>query len=314
MAHKKIETIINDKIHPFTLNEKGKADLAQIIRKYPYDLLVECIDIGVATYFHYDENGKLIQDSVRTFLNKLGGIAYNKSRSPIDQEINHLKNKGQSIFRYWDSKKADELLHLYVKELALYGWSEQMILADLQGESSRMMNNAKNWSTWVDIIEHWINEIKHWSDEDTVTISQSGSVLPIELFNGLPNNVCTLCKQINASYENNLYDCAAVMMRRLLEGLLVLSFQNAGIESEITDKSGKHHISLDNMIKNAEQNSVLALSANTKKDMALFKDLGNYSAHKIWYNCTQSDLRPHILKYRAIIEELMYKSGTKTVS
>ena len=103
-------------------------------------------------------------------------------------------------------------------------------------------------------------------------------------------------------------------MRRLLEGLLVLSFQSAGIESEITDKSGKHHISLDNMIKNAEQNSVLALSANTKKDMALFRDLGNYSAHKIWYNCTQGDLKPHILKYRAIIEELMYKSGTKTVS
>ncbi len=45
--------------------------------------------------------------------------------------------------------------------------------------------------------------------------------------------------------------------------------------------------------------------------MALFKDLGNYSAHKIWYNCTQQDIKPHILKYRAIIEELMYKSGVK---
>ena len=45
--------------------------------------------------------------------------------------------------------------------------------------------------------------------------------------------------------------------------------------------------------------------------MALFKDLGNYSAHKIWYNCTQGDIKPHILKYRAIIEELMYKAGLK---
>ena len=101
-------------------------------------------------------------------------------------------------------------------------------------------------------------------------------------------------------------------MRRLLEGLLVLSFQNAGIESEIMDKSGKHHVALDQIIRTAEQNEALALSANTKKDMMLFKDLGNYSAHKIWYNCTQGDIKPHILKYRAIIEELLYKSGLKT--
>ena len=100
-------------------------------------------------------------------------------------------------------------------------------------------------------------------------------------------------------------------MRRLLESLLVLSYQNAGLESEIMDKFGKHHISLDGIIKNAEQNTALGLSANTKKDMTLFKDLGNYSAHKIWYNCTQQDIKPHVLKYRVIIEELMYKSGLK---
>lgn len=313
MARKKIETIINDKIYPFSLNERGKADLAQIIRKYPYELLVECIDIGVSKYFHYNENGELTQESVQTFLNKLGGIAYNKSRSPIDQEIYHLKNKGKSLFSYWNLQKADELLHTYVNELALFGWSEQMIVADLRGEASRMMNNARNWSTWADTIEHWINDIRHWGDEDTITIDQSGSVLPNELFSGLSNNVRSLCKQINASYEGNLYDCAAVMMRRLLEGLLVLSYQNIGIESDIMDKTGKHHISLDLIIKNAEQNAALALSSNTKKDMALFKDLGNYSAHKIWYNCTQGDLKPHILKYRAIIEELLYKSGMKTM-
>lgn len=65
------------------------------------------------------------------------------------------------------------------------------------------------------------------------------------------------------------------------------------------------------MIKNAEQNSRLSLSSNTKKDMFLFKDLGNYSARKIQYNCTQKDIQPHIMKYRVIIEELLYKAGLK---
>lgn len=274
--------------------------------------MLECVDIGISQYFRYDAEGNLTQDSVGTFLNKLGGIAYNKSRSPIDQEVYHLKNKGRASFAYWNSQRADELFTEYIKELRLYGWSDDMISSDLRGEAAQMMNNSRNWSDWSSTMEHWINDVRHWGDEDTVSVEQLGTILPNALFQGLQSNFQSLCKQINASYENNLYDCAAVIMRRLLEGLLVLSFQNAGIESEILDKSGKHHVALDQIIRTAEQNETLALSANTKKDMMLFKDLGNYSAHKIWYNCTQGDIKPHILKYRAIIEELLYKAGLKS--
>ena len=95
MARKKIETIINEKIAPYTLNERGKSDLSQIVRKYPYDLLLECIDIGITNYIRFDEDGVVTRESVQKFLSKLGGIAYNKSRSPIEQEIYHLKNKGK---------------------------------------------------------------------------------------------------------------------------------------------------------------------------------------------------------------------------
>lgn len=311
MARKKIETIILEKIHPFTLNERGMADLSQLARQYPYELLIECIDIGVSTYFRYDQDGNLTRESVANFLEKLGGIAYNKSRSPIDQEIYHLNNKGKRQFSYWNPTKADELLHEYIKELRLFGWSESMVLSDLRGDSARMMNNARNWSTWSSTMEQWIKDVQSWSEDDSMEVEQLGSVLPDALFDKLLPNVQSLCKQINASYENNLFDCTAVMMRRLLESLLVLSYQKAGIEAEITDKSGTHHVSLDKIIKNAEQNATLALSSNTRKDMMLFKDLGNYSAHKIWYNCTQGDIKPHILKYRVIIEELMYKAGLK---
>lgn len=181
---------------------------------------------------------------------------------------------------------------------------------DLQTEVNSMGNLSTNWSQWSDAMEKWIEEINHCRDEDNTSIEQDGTILPFSLFENLSHNIQSLCKQINASYENNLFDCTAVMMRRLLEGLLVLSYQNCGIEKEITEKSGWHS-TLDKIIKNAERNTTLALSPNTRKDMALFKDLGNYSAHKIWYNSTQQDIKPHILKYRVIIEELMYKAGLK---
>lgn len=311
MSKKKIETIIREKISPYTLNERGKSDLSQIIRKYPYDLLLECIDIGIAKYFRFDENGIVTQESVQTFLSKLGGIAFNKSRSPIEQEIYHLKNKGKARFTYWNNDIADKLLHDYVATLSCC-WSNDSILEDLRGESSRMMNSSRNWSEWSSQLERWIDDVKGWSIKDDITIEQLGTILPDSIFLSLPSNVQSLCKQINASYENNLYDCTAVIMRRLLESLLVLSYQKLGIEPDIMDKSGMHHISLDKIIKNAEQNTTLSLSSNTRKDMALFKELGNYSAHKIWYNCTQGDIKPHILKYRAIIEELFFKAGLKS--
>ena len=310
MTYDEFISYIENRTYPYTLRENGKAHLSQLFRNYPEELLMECIDIGIESYFRYDDNGNLTRDSVSEFLNKLGGIAFNKSKSPVDQEIDRLKNKGNYQFSYWNSQTADDLLREYVQALYSDGWSESEVLNDLREESVRMMNRSKNWTDWSQTIEMWIYQIKHWKDNDNVTVNQNGSVLPNELFNTLPSNVQSLCKQINASYENNLYDCTAVIMRRLLESLLVLSYQRAGIEADIMN--GNYHVTLDKMIRNAEQNRALALSSNTKKEMALFKDLGNYSAHKIWYNCTQGDIKPHILKYRAIIEELLYKAGLKS--
>lgn len=244
-------------------------------------------------------------------MNKIGGIAYNKSQSPLTQEINHLKGIGKKTFSYWNDFRANEIILDYIDALRNASWSDTQIVDDLKTEAVRLIGRSYNWSQWCDSMQCWINDIQQWDKDDTTTISEDGTIIPTQLFDNVPQYIRSLCKQINASYENNLYDCTAVIMRRLLEVLLVLSYQNCGSESDIIDKSGNRHVTLDKMIKNAEQNSRLSLSSNTKKDMSLFKDLGNYSAHKIWYNCTQKDIQPNIMKYRVIIEELLYKAGLK---
>jgi len=43
--------------------------------------------------------------------------------------------------------------------------------------------------------------------------------------------------------------------------------------------------------------------------MSKFKELGNYSVHKIWFNTVKSDIVPNILRLKAIIEELIYKAN-----
>lgn len=311
MSRKKIETIISEKIIPYRLNEKGKSDISQLTRRYDYDLLLECIDIGIATYFRYDEDGQVTQESVSVFIQKLGGIAYNKSRPPVEQEIYHLKNKCKKSFAYWNDSKANDIFYDYITALKTVGYSDDQIVYDLHTEVNHLCKNSHNWSSWSESMLKWIDDIKHWDDKDNVEIEQSGTILPTDLFAGLSFNFQNVCEQINASYENNLYDCAAVMMRRLLEGLLILSYQKHGIEMEITRNDGLSYLSLDKIIKNAVYNQTLQLSPNSKKELSVFKDLGNYSAHKIWYNCRKHDIEPYILKYRIIIEELFYKSGLK---
>lgn len=301
---------IEERTTPYTFRETGRASLSELFRKYPEELLLECIDIGIKQYFHYDNQGVLTRESVETFLSKLGGIAYNKSRSPIDQELNHIKHYCQKSYPYWSDTKGDDILYRYIQALRLAGWNEKRILQDLQKEVWHVCQTSRNWTQWSDTMEGWINDIHNWNKQDDTTIDQSGTILPSVLFDKLPSNIQKVCQQINASYEKNLFDCTAVMMRRLLEGLLVLMFQDFNLETEITEKNG-YHSTLDRIINKAIQNPAFTLSANTKHDMQLFKDIGNYSAHKIWYNSTKQDIEPHILKYRVVIEELMYKAHLK---
>jgi hypothetical protein len=308
----KLITFIEQKIKPFTLNEIGRAKIASLLQKHTYDLLIECVDIGYYQYIKLDESGQPTKESIEVFMDKIGGIAHNKTLSPVDKEIRHVLNAGKKAFNYWNENNAKNTLKDYVYQLQKGGWSDDQIEDDLKNEVIRAVNKSKNWSEWMNIMEGWIKDIQSWGIENnTKEIIQNESIIAESIFEDTPRYAQSLCKQINASYENNLFDCTTVMMRRLLEILLILAYQKAGIEQDIMDKNGAYHIVLDKIIKNAEQNQTLLLSRNTKKDMMLFKDLGNYSAHKIWYNCTQKDIEPHIQKFRAIIEELLYKSGLK---
>ena len=116
-----------------------------------------------------------------------------------------------------------------------------------------------------------------------------------------------LAKQINSSYENNLFDACSLMMRRLLEVLLIHCFENAKIESDVKDADGNYQ-NLKTLINKAVSRPEIKISNDVKKDIDKFRELGNLSAHRVKYNCRRDDVRTSKLEYRAIIEELLYIS------
>lgn len=135
-------------------------------------------------------------------------------------------------------------------------------------------------------------------------------ILPKPVYEASRGFIESLSKQINASYEFNIFDGCAVLMRRLLEIMLILSYEHLGIEKAIQDKGGNYYM-LEKIVNDAKSNGTLKLSRDAKSVLGDFRTIGNFSAHKIYYNCRRSDLKKIAVHYRATIEELMYKSGIR---
>lgn len=146
---------------------------------------------------------------------------------------------------------------------------------------------------------------------DTNTIESDSELIDESKFCKKRNYLDRLIIQINHSYANNCYDATAVLMRRLFEVLLVLSYQNLGIDDEIKDSSGNGYLMLEGIVNNAKNNQTLKLS-RIKKEFDTFRMVGNFSAHNITYTAGKKDIDDIKLNYRVMLEELYSKAGLTT--
>jgi hypothetical protein len=134
------------------------------------------------------------------------------------------------------------------------------------------------------------------------------AILPFDLYRSTRQNIERVADQINKSFHYGIYDGCAVLMRRLLEMLLILSFKEHRIESEIYGPDG-NYVSLSEIINRAITNRVLDLSKNAKEYLDPFREKGNLSAHNHFHNARKKDLELVQPKFRHLVEELFYKAG-----
>ena len=141
-------------------------------------------------------------------------------------------------------------------------------------------------------------------------IESDESILPNILFENTRGYIEKICKQINGCYGINCFDACAVCMRRLLEVLLILTYQKHGKESEI-ENAPSDYKNLSSIINYTKSNNQFNLSKGTLNIMDEFRQLGNLSAHRIQYNCKKKEIDDVKREFRATVEELLYKSGLK---
>ncbi len=144
--------------------------------------------------------------------------------------------------------------------------------------------------------------------EDTVTISSNSELIEETKFCGKRPFLDRLIKQINFTYANNCYDACAVLMRRLFEVLLILSYQNKGVESDIINAQGNFFM-LESIVKDAVQNKALAIPARHSKNFESFREVGNNSAHSVYYTAGRKDIDDIKINYRVMMEDLYNRAG-----
>lgn len=139
-------------------------------------------------------------------------------------------------------------------------------------------------------------------------VRPTDSVLPAELVRDTRDYIARVVAQLNASYDSGLYDCCAVMSRRLLETLIIETYEYLNIANQIKDDDG-NFLMFSGLLSQLEKNKSIHLSRNAKQGLYEFKRLGDLSAHNRRFNARIGDIDKIRNGLRVATEELLHLSG-----
>ena len=133
-------------------------------------------------------------------------------------------------------------------------------------------------------------------------------VIPFELVRSTRGYLEKIVHQINGSYSNGWYDACAVMIRRLIETLIIETFEKHKIADSIKGPSGDF-LYLSDLITKALNEKTWNLSRNSRQSLPKLKDIGDKSAHSRRYNALRNDIDKTIPDLRVAVQEFVYLSG-----
>ena len=142
----------------------------------------------------------------------------------------------------------------------------------------------------------------------TKTVEATDSVVPAELFEGTRGYIDNVVRQVNASFDCGLFDCTAVMCRRLLETLIIEAYEAAGREAVLKRGDG-NYMMFSGLLNIVEKDGALSMSRNGLAGLKAFKKLGDLSAHNRRFNAREDDINRIRDGLRVASEELLHIAG-----
>lgn len=141
-------------------------------------------------------------------------------------------------------------------------------------------------------------------------LSDAQMVVPNSLVRGTRGYLVKVANQANGCYENGWYDACAVMVRRLIETLIIETYEKHSIAEKIQNPHGDF-LYLRDLIAKCLSESTWNLSRNCKQALPKLKDIGDKSAHSRRYVAQRHDIDPLLSEIRLVVQEFIYLSGLK---
>ncbi len=153
------------------------------------------------------------------------------------------------------------------------------------------------------------DEVRSWVIDVLVGVPEAVPIdeqfLPEQIYKSIRGYIDQVGIQLNGSYFHGYFDCAAVMIRRMTETLIIESFEKLNRESEIKDGSG-NYLMLRDLIDKSVASGGLPLGRSTKHALKVIKRRGDNSAHNRRYLAKKPDLDSFKDGLRLCVEELMH--------
>lgn len=183
---------------------------------------------------------------------------------------------------------------------------KKSILASRRFVKASSPNNARLHAATIKELRVLFPQLSSESEDVLV----EGLLIPKSVYSEVPSYIKKLADQVNASYEHRIYDGCAVLMRRLLEILLIRTYEKMGVQQRVQNSDNTYKM-LEGIVADARNNPTLGLSRNTRDKLDDYRALGNFAAHKIEFSTRRGDIERVQLEFRATVEELLLKSELK---
>ncbi len=131
------------------------------------------------------------------------------------------------------------------------------------------------------------------------------SLFPLELFENTRDYLTKIAKELTSCYELRFYDASLILIRKLLEILLIESFERYNRESDIKDGNGEF-LYLEKLITKFTQASYWNLSRNTKRSLPQIKRLADICVHNRRFIAKKSDIDKIQSDLRVVLEEILH--------
>lgn len=136
----------------------------------------------------------------------------------------------------------------------------------------------------------------------------SGSVLDVSTFAHSRKYIQNIVWQINASYDQALFDCCAVMCRRLFETLVIDAFDHQNCLKDITGKNGEI-FPLSGLISVLKSQNAFRIGRQVKAAADNLKNIGDWSAHSRTFIARQGHIDKISSDLSVSTMELLHLAG-----